>query len=263
MELQAIRYAAMISNLTFKELVDIYANYLEKNNIDENAEESLLEFLEWSEPNEDEFAQEVRIVLSGADFSKELTSSVMWLNEFKLDIRCVRLHPYIDDGETYLDVQTVIPLPEVSDYQIRVREKRQKEREARSGSRDFTKYDLTIGGQEFKNLTKRGLFFHLISQLVAAGKHPKELSHYIKKNKFKVLEGELSSEEVVATIMEEDTGGTVAKARRYFTDEGEFFRVDGQTFVLSNQWAKKSIPSIDQFKEAYPEMDISIKAAEA
>ena len=175
MELQAIRYAAMISNLTFKELVDIYANYLEKNNIGENAEESLLEFLEWSEPNEEEFAQEVRIVLAGADFSKELTSSVMWLNDFKLDIRCVRLHPYSDDGETYLDIQTVIPLPEVTDYQIRVREKRQKEREARSDNRDFTKYDLTIAGREFANLTKRGLFFQLVSQLVAAGKHPKEV----------------------------------------------------------------------------------------
>ena len=204
----------------------------------------------------------MRIVLAGTDFSKELTSSVMWLNEFKLDIRCVRLHPYSDDGEIYLDVQTVIPLPEVSDYQIRVREKRQKEREARSDNRDFTKYDLTVAGREFKNLTKRGLFFHLVSQLVAAGKHPKELSNYLKKNKFKVLEGELSSEEVVATIMEEDTGGTVAKARRYFTDDGEFFCADGKTYVLSNQWAKKSIPSIDQFKDAYPEMDISIKSAE-
>jgi len=55
----------------------------------------------------------------------------------------------------------------------------------------------------------------------------------------------------------------VAKARRYFTDEGEFFCVDGKTFVLSNQWGKKQLPSIGQLKEAYPEMNISIKAVEA
>ena len=89
------------------------------------------------------------------------------------------------------------------------------------------------------------------------------MSHYFKKNKFKILEGELSSEEVVATIMEEDTGGTVAKARRYFTDEGDFFCVDGKTLVLSNQWGMKQLPSIGQCKEAYPEMNISIKAVEA
>ena len=40
------------------------------------------------------FAQEVRIVLVSAEFSKELTTSVMWLNDFGLDIRCVRIHLY-------------------------------------------------------------------------------------------------------------------------------------------------------------------------
>jgi hypothetical protein len=34
------------------------------------------------------------MVLASADFSKELTTAVLWLNERDLDIQCVRLKPY-------------------------------------------------------------------------------------------------------------------------------------------------------------------------
>ena len=49
MELQAIRYAAMISTLTFDELVTKYEGYLSKSNIEQDARESLLEFLDWND----------------------------------------------------------------------------------------------------------------------------------------------------------------------------------------------------------------------
>jgi hypothetical protein len=93
-ELQAIRYAAMVSAMTFARAVEVYQDYLHKNGSDDDATESLLEFLSWEEPDEDSFAQDVRIVLVSADFSKELTTSVMWLNQRDLDIRCVRMCPY-------------------------------------------------------------------------------------------------------------------------------------------------------------------------
>jgi hypothetical protein len=54
----------------------------------------ILEFLGWDEPNEDTFAKEVRIILASADLSREITTSVIWLNRFGLDIRCVRFRPY-------------------------------------------------------------------------------------------------------------------------------------------------------------------------
>ena len=46
MELQAVRYAAMISTLTFDKLVKTYEGYLSKNNVEKDARSSLLEF--WS-----------------------------------------------------------------------------------------------------------------------------------------------------------------------------------------------------------------------
>ena len=127
----------MISTLTFDKLVTIYECYLDDNDIERDATESLLKFLDWNEVDEEQFGQEVKIVLASAEFSKELTTSVMWLNDYGLDIRCVRMNPYTSDGQIFVDVQTVIPIPEVADYQVRIREKRQRARESRKSSRDF------------------------------------------------------------------------------------------------------------------------------
>lgn len=261
MELQGIRYAAMISTLTFERLVPIYSAYLKSNNIDIDPVANLLEFLDWSEPDEDKFAQGVRIVLASAEFSKELTTSVMWLNEFNLDIRCVRLRPYADNGETYLDVQTVIPLREVADYQIRVRDKKQKEREARSSNRDFTKYDLSIAGKKYEGLSKRWLMFRVVSEIINAGHHPDEIAPAFAARKFKVFDGELNAENVYEQIMDGDQGGTVARADRFFTKEGEFFRVGGKTYVLSNQWGKYTLPNISDLNDMFPDLEISLKAS--
>ena len=131
MELQAIRYAAMVSTMTFDRAVDIYERYLEANGSNTDARATILDFLGWDEPDEDYFAQDVSIVLVAANSSKELTTAVMWLNKRDLDIRCIRLVPYHDNGRVLIDVQQVIPLPEAAEYQIQIREKEQKERQER------------------------------------------------------------------------------------------------------------------------------------
>jgi hypothetical protein len=132
MEFQAVRYAAMVSQMTFDQAVEAYEAYLEAQGREEDAREGILSFLGWEEANDDQFAQDVRLVLVSAEFSKEITTSVIWLNEGGLDIRCVRLKPYDLDGRTLVDVQQIIPLPEANEYQIQLREKKQQERKARS-----------------------------------------------------------------------------------------------------------------------------------
>lgn len=131
MELQAIRYAAMVSAMTFDKAVDVYSDYLRKIGSDEDAKDSMLSFLEWDEPDEEVFAQDVKILLVSADFGKELTTAVIWLNERELDIRCIRIKPYDDNGRTLIDVQQVIPLPEAEEYQVQIREKAARERDSR------------------------------------------------------------------------------------------------------------------------------------
>jgi hypothetical protein len=132
MELQAIRYAAMVSTMTFDQVVDTYQRYLTRHGKSENARLVILDFLKWDEPQKDAFAQDVKILLMSANFSKELTTAVMWLNDRNLDIRCIRVIPYQDNGRVLIDVQQVIPLPEASQYQIQIREKNLQVRKERS-----------------------------------------------------------------------------------------------------------------------------------
>lgn len=127
MELQALRYAAMIARMTFKQLVGAYASFKNKVQPDaETASAALLDFLGGSD--EAEFAPTTRIILVAADFGKELTTCVMWLNEYGLDIRCVRIKPYkMESGVVLLDVEQIIPLPETEDYQTQIGAKKQAE----------------------------------------------------------------------------------------------------------------------------------------
>ncbi len=136
MELQAIRYAAMISKMSFEELVTTYSRH--NSSSSEDAEKIILNFLKWGSASEGEFGDETRIILAAADFSKELTTSVMWLNECGLDVRCVRMKPYrTSDGRLMVDVQQIIPLQEAAQYQTQIRVKQQSEKQ-----RDAETHDL-------------------------------------------------------------------------------------------------------------------------
>ncbi len=115
MDLQAIRYAAMVSTMTFQDAVDAYGRFLRSNARDEDPRAAILEFLGWDEPDDDQFAQDVRIVLVSADFSRELTTSVLWLNERDLDIRCVRIKPYNHNSGLLVDVRKAALPREASD----------------------------------------------------------------------------------------------------------------------------------------------------
>jgi ketosteroid isomerase-like protein len=109
MELQAIRYAGMVTGMTFAQAVDAHQNYRDERKIGGSAREAILDFLQWGEPVEDDFGSDVRIVLVSADFSKELTTAVPFLNDRDLDIRCVRMKPYLFDDRVLVDVQQVAP----------------------------------------------------------------------------------------------------------------------------------------------------------
>ncbi|MFY1047453.1 hypothetical protein [Chryseobacterium sp. GP-SGM7] len=134
MDLQSLRYASMISKMKFEKAVSTYKSYLQKINHNLDAEQAMLKFLGWSEVIEDDFAQDVRIILVSANFSIELTTSILWLNERDLDIRCVKVNLQKDDGKIFFDIQQVIPLPEATDYQVRLKEKAIEERLVRRES---------------------------------------------------------------------------------------------------------------------------------
>src|ERR1043166_558815 len=138
MDLQSIRYASMVSAMTFARAAQIHSEFLSRMNGDAgDAERRILAFLAWEEPDEEEVAGDVRIILGSEDFGKEVTTAVLWLRDHDIDIRCVRLRPYQNGPTRLIDVQQIIPLPEANDYQVQLREKEQQGRKERAERYDI------------------------------------------------------------------------------------------------------------------------------
>jgi hypothetical protein len=165
MELQALRYAAMVSTVTFDHLVETFADAQSVT-----LPEARATVLEWLDEPIDELPNHVRIVLVSANFSTEITSTVLWLNEnYNMDISCFRIVAYRLDSEVLLDVQQIIPLPEAKDFQIQQRQKGAAAAVVRANGRDFTRYDLTLGGELFARLSKQAAVKLAIQRTHAAG----------------------------------------------------------------------------------------------
>src|SRR6056297_1503772 len=261
MELQSVRYAAMVSTLTAERAVELLEQYLEqRGREDEDAEQALLEFLEWDELDEEKFGQDVRIVLVSADFSREVTTTVLWLNEKDLDIRCVRLRPYEYGGNTLLDVQQVIPLPETANYQVQVREKKRQERMSRTSGMDFTRYDITIGGTTYPAQWKRNAILLVVKALYENGVSPQEIGQSFRQwgrgNAFLSVEGETNDVEVFAAKAHEVLGaqGRIYTDKRWHTAPGDLMPSDGRTYVLTNQWGKHWPQFMKSLKEEFPQL---------
>lgn len=231
MELQALRYAAMVSTLTFSRATEIYQKHLISIGSEDNAENNLIEFLGWEEPQEDDFGLDVRIILVSANFSKELTTSVMWLNERNLDIRCVRLILYKHQEQILVDVQQIIPLPEGESYQVKIKQQSEERREARKSSKDYTRY--LFQGNSFN---KRKLVLAVIQRWVSENK-PSNLSELLQAFPQDIRRGGLFVLEQEAKEIYKRQG-----IYRHFLGDDEVLEFSDSTqYAISNQWGKGNI----------------------
>ncbi len=263
MELQAIRYAAMVANMTFEKAVKAKSKYLIRtNNTELNAEDEILEFLGWDEPNEDEFANDVRIILVSADFNKEITTSVLWLIERDLDIKCIRIRPQKDNGNLYFDIQQIIPLPETADYQVKLREKASEQRQARrEGKRDYSKFDLIINDNIFQNLNKRQTMLATMVNCVKSNISPTELMELTGKRRWiwvdALCESQMDFEKLeIKNIKTYDPS-------RWFNSDNELIKFEGKTYAFSNQHGKGTFELVNQIFALYPKLNGEIKKHES
>jgi hypothetical protein len=248
MELQAIRYAAMVSAMSFSKAVEVYEGYLQRSGGSGDAESTILKFLGWDTAKPDEFGQEVRLILVSAEFSKEITTSVLWLNNHGLDIRCVRLRPYSLDGRIILDVEQVIPLPEAADLTIQIAQKAEEARISRRiRDRDLSKYDLTVDGITRSSLNKRALVLAVTQAAITHGMSLEEVRKTMPLNKWIGLDGDLTAADFIGRLAEGHD------PRRYFCDDGELFHAPGRTYALSNQWGLDTIEAVERLKDLMPQ----------
>lgn len=235
MELQALRYASMVSTMNFEKCISIYQKYIDARGLGKNAEDELMGFLEWETPLEEEFVADVRIILASADFSKELTTSVMWLLKKGIDITCIKLSPYNFNGEVLLDINQIIPLPEAEDYLIKIKQKDTERKKALLLKRDKTKYLF-----KDKLLGKGRLVFEVVKHFMETNKHFtfEQLSDKFPAN----LQG---STGVINSLDFVNQKYADNKKKRHFVDEDDILiSADGIRFVVSTEWGIGNIHNI-------------------
>lgn len=123
---QALKYASYCATLKKDEICEIYQKYLQGSC---QAEDKLSEF--YDEPDYENISLnpndgEQRIIFVAANFRKEVTSTVLWLLNHGIDITCIKVTPYYDQGRLYLDTEQILPIQDIGDYQIKLNAKRQE-----------------------------------------------------------------------------------------------------------------------------------------
>lgn len=173
----------------------------------------------------------MRIVLVSADFGREITTAVLWLNGFEgMDIRCVRLVPYELDSQVYVDIQQVIPLPEAADYQVKVRRKEAERERAQTSGRDFTRYQIVVEGQPLADQNKRNAIRVMIQQLVERGVSLEAIQNTMPASKMRVLEGTFAGGDSVSSALKSAYPGI--DLPRWFVDDPFVDASNNRTYVL-------------------------------
>lgn len=135
---QALKYASYCSTFTKLQIAEIFQQYLDKYEPanTQDAQSLICEFL-----NKEDFADvtlntgnEQRIILIAANFRKEVTSTALWLLGHNIRLQCFRATPFALNEELLLNLEQIIPTPEVEDYMIRASE---KEKEAISNTKSL------------------------------------------------------------------------------------------------------------------------------
>jgi alkylated DNA nucleotide flippase Atl1 len=149
-DLQAIKYAAYVAAVQFSNVVEMYARHHGVS--EENARTTLLALLGGSEEEPPSIDDTPRIVLVASDFRTEVTTTVLWLiDNFEMDIRCVRLQPFAVDKRVLVHSETIIPLPEAEQYRLGVQRKRreiERDQEQKARARRLLPQLLEAGALE-------------------------------------------------------------------------------------------------------------------
>ncbi|MBU2967310.1 hypothetical protein Q4508_18040 [Amphritea sp. 2_MG-2023] len=211
-----------------------------------------MEFLVWDQPQEDDFGQNVRIVLASGDFSKEVTTSVLWLNERDLDITCVRLGLYRSGEQLLLNAEQIVPLPEAEGYQVEVRQKRREERSSRAGTKDRSVLTLSINGEIFKSQFKKS---DIGLNTVLAVEH----SGLLDRDTFEFLREDMSCNFQLLKRADEVTDNE-RKYSKYRVSRAPELEYEGVGYYVARNWGIGNIKSfINRVAERFSQLSYEIE----
>ena len=126
---QSLKYASYCAGLKNDDICAIFQDYLHKNGQEGDAKKLISEFLQEADLSEvtlnRSFTQ--RIILIAARFRKEVTSTVLWLMNFKLRLQCFKVTPWSMEDDLFLNVEQIIPVKDTQEFVIGLADKAQEE----------------------------------------------------------------------------------------------------------------------------------------
>ena len=252
LELQALRYAAMVSALTFDDIAMAFENYLARTQ-PASADQARSQLTEWitdAEGDDIVLDREVRIVLASGDFDPEITTTVLWLNDvYGLDIRCLRMTPYRVGEKLLLDVQPIIPLPEAAEITVRLRRRGNRVRAAKGGA-DWTPYIIVTPRGQTKPLRKRYAILELVTEMHRGGIAGEELASVLPHSRFLSVEGQLTGEDL-AHVFVESYPNAEGNLNRWFLESP--IHDPDCTWVLSKMWGTSTQDTLDALVSLDPD----------
>lgn len=162
---QSLKYASYCSTLTKEQVVRIYQEYLNNQNLDETAEENLLEFFDSADISEVVINSGLkqRIILVAGNFRKEVTSTVLWLMNYNLRIQCFKVKPLQLNEQLFLEIKQIIPVKEAEEFQIKMAEKVQEEIVQQDSSRAIDVFYVNFWKQLLTEMNLKSQIFRNIA----------------------------------------------------------------------------------------------------
>ena len=166
-------------------------------------------------------------------------------------------------------MQQVIPLPEATDYQVHVREKKRRERQTRNSNIDFTRYDITLSGKVYPAQWKRNAILLVVKHLCGKGVSPDEIAEVLfpvrGKRAWRSIDAETADAEEFKALAAADarSKGRRYDDRRWHTKDGDLVANQGRTYAFSNQWGSRWPEAMELLKGRFPEIGLAWEPREA
>ena len=155
---QALKYVSYCSTLSKTQIVSIYQAFLDKQGKGEKAEDKLVEFFDGKPMDEIELNEEdQRMILVAGNFRKEVTSTVMWMINHNISVKCFKATPYKHGDDLLLDIEQIIPVKEAADYYIKMADKAKESQSVKDSNKGI------------KELRKR-YWIELLEQFITVSK---------------------------------------------------------------------------------------------
>ncbi len=147
-DLQAVRYAAMVSSMTIDKVVPYFIAYRQRcygeQLASSEAKKRIMDFV--GADSFTELSSKPRIILCSEGFSQEITTTVLWLRNFQMDVSCVTITPYKVQDRIIMVPKTIIPIAEAKQYLIDIKAKEEQAEQSERRIRRRTMPLLLEGG---------------------------------------------------------------------------------------------------------------------